>query len=201
MSVYHWILITGGRWIEASLCIYNYERAALQNGDKQNSAGKEERQAGMPDSCDSYRLEVRWHLNTICLMQTGDFIIRLFAPREVSELFGRFLRRDACKRKDEGENWMTSLDIYCISNQVVRYGVRKGSGETGNKMKNVKTGGTVWLITTQRHATPTMPGVTSDTLLTHISLQFLHDDSLRAAVSGPAVPSCCQSGSHGTSSN
>lgn len=77
----------------------------------------------------------------------------------------------------------------------------RGSEETGNYMKNVEIGRTVWLITALQHATLTMPGVTSGTLLTHISLQFLHDDSLRAAVSGPAVPGCCQSGSHGTSSN
>lgn len=68
-------------------------------------------------------------------------------------------------------------------------------------MKNVEIGKTMWLIAALRRATPTTPRVTSDTLLTHISLQFLRDDSLRAAVSGPAFPHRCQSGSHGTSSN
>lgn len=79
--------------------------------------------------------------------------------------------------------------------------MRKGSEETGNEMTNVEIGRTAWLITARRYTTPTMPRVTSDTLLTHISLQFLHNDSLRAAVSGLAFPVCCQSGSLGTSSN
>lgn len=94
-------------------------------------------------------------------------------------------------------NGTTKLNIYCISNLVGR----NSSEETGNEMKNVEIGRTAWLITVRQHATPTMPRVTSDTMLTHISLQFLPDDSLRAAVSGPAAPGCCQSGSHGTSSN
>lgn len=79
--------------------------------------------------------------------------------------------------------------------------MRKGSEERVNEMPNVEIGRTAWLITARRYTTPIMPLVTSDTLLTHISLQFLHDDSLRAAVSGPAFPICCQSGSYGTSSN
>lgn len=85
-----------------------------------------------------------------------------------------------------------------IKSGATEWGFRK---KPGNEMKNVEIGKTMWLITALRRATPTMPRVTSDTLLTHISLQFLHDDSLRAAVSGPAFPCCCQSGSHSTSSN
>lgn len=99
------------------------------------------------------------------------------------------------------ETGMTQLNIYCISNHVRRNSKRKGFEGTGNEMKNLEIRITEWLITAQRHASSPMPAVNSDTLVAHVALHYLHDDSLQAAVSGPAVPSCCQSGSHGTSSN
>lgn len=103
--------------------------------------------------------------------------------------------------QNSSENGTAQLNIYCISNHVRSNSKRKGSEETGNEMKNLEMGSTEWLIRAQRHATSPMPRVNSDTLVAHISPHYLHDDSLRAAVSGPAVPRCCQSGSHGTSSN
>lgn len=107
---------------------------------------------------------------------------------------------DQCMQTNS-ENGMTQLNIYCISNHVRRNSKRKGLEGTGNEMKSLETGITEWLITAQRHPRSPMPGVNSDTLVAHVAPHYLHDDSLQAAVSGPAVPSCCQSGSHGTLSN
>lgn len=102
---------------------------------------------------------------------------------------------------NNSENEMTQFNIYCISNHVSSSSKKRSSEVSGNEMKNLENGRTARLITAERHATSPMPRVNFDTQVAHISLQFLHDDSLRASVSGPAVPNCCHSGSHGTSSN
>lgn len=55
---------------------------------------------------------------------------------------------------------------------------RRQNGERNEKMENLE----------EVPAAPALPRVVSDTRLTHISLQFLHNDSQRATVSGPAGP-------------